>query len=364
MTALVARFLDKNKGEWLVKALIETIKDDTSIDDGQAFYIDDQGLLKNNFSCINRVSLPSFLLGIWHYIVMNVNDNTVGKDTFSNWHKKKGETNSEWVFNYEANVGNSITHKVAVFFPVVIDSLEPTNLQKDDASQPSEDLKQAYHCYLEFMKNKYKTIKTLLFENDPVPFYDFYVCNDILSRFGSFWTEEVASEIPHLKDKYQEALDKIEFNEKSLNEAKRCKASLSLLTRLYRFAIFTGIGGLGKSMLMRHLLLTAIDRFDELRLLPILVASQRPSDISDTIISQLHNYFIHRLVNEEDLRKMYRTVAFADKASNEMIPILPAGGCLVSGLAVNFPVLVQIDILPSTNRPKSENVNINKVWTK
>ncbi len=94
------------------------------------------------------------------------------------------------------------------------------------------------------------------------------------------------------------------------------------------------------------------------------IASQRPSDISDTIISQLHNYFIHRLVNEEDLRKMYRTVAFADRASNEMIPILPAGGCLVSGLATNFPVLVQIDILPSSRRPKSENVDIYVAWTK
>ena len=93
------------------------------------------------------------------------------------------------------------------------------------------------------------------------------------------------------------------------------------------------------------------------------IASQRPSDISDTIISQLHNYFIHRLVNEEDLRKMYRTVAFADKSSNDMIPILPAGGCLVSGLATNFPVLVQIDMLPSGHRPKSDNVDINKVWT-
>lgn len=92
------------------------------------------------------------------------------------------------------------------------------------------------------------------------------------------------------------------------------------------------------------------------------IASQRPSDISDTIISQLHNYLIHRLVNEEDLRKIYRTVAFADKASNDMIPILPAGGCLVSGLSTNFPVLVQIDILPSANRPKSENVDINKAW--
>jgi len=92
------------------------------------------------------------------------------------------------------------------------------------------------------------------------------------------------------------------------------------------------------------------------------ISSQCPSDISDTIISQLHNYFIHRLVNEEDLRKMYRSVAFADKASNEMIPILPAGGCLVSGLATNFPVLVQIDILPGESRPKSENVDINKAW--
>lgn len=33
----------------------------------------------------------------------------------------------------------------------------------------------------------------------------------------------------------------------------------------------------------------------------------------EIIISQLHNYFIHRLVNEEDLRKIYRTIAFSDK---------------------------------------------------
>ena len=92
------------------------------------------------------------------------------------------------------------------------------------------------------------------------------------------------------------------------------------------------------------------------------ISSQRPSDISDTIVSQLHNYFIHRLVNEEDLRKIYRSVAFADKASNEMIPILPAGGCMVSGLATNFPVLVQIDMLPSKRRPKSENVDLAKTW--
>lgn len=92
------------------------------------------------------------------------------------------------------------------------------------------------------------------------------------------------------------------------------------------------------------------------------IASQRPSDISDTIISQLHNYFIHRLVNEEDLRKIYRTIAFSDKSTNEMIPILPAGGCVFAGLASNFPVLARISILPDENQPQSENVDIRKIW--
>lgn len=92
------------------------------------------------------------------------------------------------------------------------------------------------------------------------------------------------------------------------------------------------------------------------------ISSQRPSDISDTIISQLHNYFIHRLVNEEDLRKIYRTIAFSDKSTNDMIPILPAGGCLFAGLASNFPILARIAILPDGNQPQSENVKIEEIW--
>lgn len=92
------------------------------------------------------------------------------------------------------------------------------------------------------------------------------------------------------------------------------------------------------------------------------ISSQRPSDISDTIISQLHNYFIHRLVNEEDLRKIYRTIAFSDKSTNEMIPILPAGGCVFAGLASSFPILARVSILPESNQPQSENVDIRRIW--
>ena len=45
------------------------------------------------------------------------------------------------------------------------------------------------------------------------------------------------------------------------------------------------------------------------------IASQRPSDISPTIVSQIHNYFIHRLVNENDLRLLDRTMTSLDYVS-------------------------------------------------
>ena len=92
------------------------------------------------------------------------------------------------------------------------------------------------------------------------------------------------------------------------------------------------------------------------------IASQRPSDISETIISQLHNFFVHRLVNAEDLQRIYKAVSFADSSSNKMISILPAGGCLFSGTAANFPVLAKIDCLDEAIAPNSDNVNLKKIW--
>jgi len=92
------------------------------------------------------------------------------------------------------------------------------------------------------------------------------------------------------------------------------------------------------------------------------VSSQRPSDISDTIISQLHNYFIHRLVNTEDLKAIGRAVSFIDKYSYDMIPILPQGGCIFSGISANFPVLMQVQLLKKELQPKSATIELIKLW--
>lgn len=93
------------------------------------------------------------------------------------------------------------------------------------------------------------------------------------------------------------------------------------------------------------------------------ISSQRPSDISETIISQLHNYFIHRLVNNEDIRAIGKAVSFIDNTSYEMISVLPQGTCIFTGVASNFPVLVQVDLLPKPLQPQSTTIDLVKLWS-
>lgn len=86
------------------------------------------------------------------------------------------------------------------------------------------------------------------------------------------------------------------------------------------------------------------------------IASQRPSDISSTIISQLHNYFIHKLINPNDLNRIRKAVAFLDENSMNSLTVLGPGECIVSGTGVNMPCFVKVDQLEPRRRPNSENV--------
>lgn len=94
----------------------------------------------------------------------------------------------------------------------------------------------------------------------------------------------------------------------------------------------------------------------------VTISSQRPFDISPTIVSQLHNYFIHRLVNENDLFLLKNTLSTLDAASRTLIPTLPPGGCIVSGTAFHTPLLVQIDRLAEENAPQSDTLDLEKLW--
>lgn len=92
------------------------------------------------------------------------------------------------------------------------------------------------------------------------------------------------------------------------------------------------------------------------------IASQRPSDISATIISQLHNYLIHRLINNRDLEMVEKAIAYLDKISIESLPILPAGACVLSGIIADLPLTLQVDRLKEEEQPESQTIALTASW--
>src|SRR5690606_17952255 len=93
------------------------------------------------------------------------------------------------------------------------------------------------------------------------------------------------------------------------------------------------------------------------------VASQRPYDISTTIISQLHNYFLHRLINNKDIDAIEKTVSYLDKVSFESLSILPTGTCILAGLSAQIPVIIKMTQLSDEKyEPNSRTIRLTDNW--
>ncbi len=88
------------------------------------------------------------------------------------------------------------------------------------------------------------------------------------------------------------------------------------------------------------------------------LASQRPSDISPTITSQVHNYFIHKLVNPNDVERIRKTVSFMGEGSLSMLSALGQGECIISGPSLYMPQYVYVDQLDSIHQPNSSDLKL------
>lgn len=93
----------------------------------------------------------------------------------------------------------------------------------------------------------------------------------------------------------------------------------------------------------------------------VTIASQRPNDISDTIISQAHNYFIHQLINQRDLSTIGNAVSYIDRITEESIPTLSIGTCIFSGIATPMPLKLRINELPDEQKPDSHTIKFEKL---
>lgn len=93
----------------------------------------------------------------------------------------------------------------------------------------------------------------------------------------------------------------------------------------------------------------------------VTISSQRPNDISPTITSQAHNYFIHRLVNQRDLTAIATSVSYIDKISEESIPTLPTGTCIFSGVAGQMPLKLRVLPLDAERQPRSNTLRFENI---
>jgi hypothetical protein len=94
--------------------------------------------------------------------------------------------------------------------------------------------------------------------------------------------------------------------------------------------------------------------------LSLIIASQRPRDVSDTVLSQCANFIVHRIQNPDDIEYFRRIVPIGSREMLDQVPILDAGDALLLGSAVNVPSRVHIPKPDPT--PQSETPKPSKAW--
>lgn len=94
----------------------------------------------------------------------------------------------------------------------------------------------------------------------------------------------------------------------------------------------------------------------------LIVASQRPSELSKTVLSQCSNFVVHRIQNPDDLAHIRQMTPFISDSVMKRLPSLPKQHALIFGNAVNLPTTFKVrDASP---RPKSDDAQIRELWFK
>ncbi|MBR2124502.1 MAG: ATP-binding protein [Acetobacter sp.] len=90
------------------------------------------------------------------------------------------------------------------------------------------------------------------------------------------------------------------------------------------------------------------------------VISQRPSELSKTVLSQCSNFIIHKIQNPDDLRYIRQMTPYISESITKRLPSLPQRHALVFGNAINLPVTVKIrEADPPT---ASDDVKVSQTW--
>ncbi|MGK5084766.1 DUF87 domain-containing protein [Bdellovibrionota bacterium FG-1] len=92
----------------------------------------------------------------------------------------------------------------------------------------------------------------------------------------------------------------------------------------------------------------------------LMLASQRPSELSKTVLSQCSNFVVHRIQNPDDLAHIRQMTPFVSESVMKRLTSLPKQHALIFGNAVNLATTFKVrDVDP---KPKSDDAAIRDLW--
>lgn len=94
----------------------------------------------------------------------------------------------------------------------------------------------------------------------------------------------------------------------------------------------------------------------------LMISSQRPSELSKTVLSQCSNFIVHRIQNPEDLTQIRQMTPHISSSILGMLPSIPRQHALVFGHSVQIPTLFKVNEAYPT--PHSNDNNVVQNWFK
>lgn len=98
--------------------------------------------------------------------------------------------------------------------------------------------------------------------------------------------------------------------------------------------------------------------------LGLVLSSQRPSELSPTVLSQCNTFLLHRISNDRDQEMVARLLPDGLRGLIREIPALPSQYAFLVGWATELPVLTKMLSLSNDLRPASDDPDFWNVWTR
>ncbi|WP_377111906.1 ATP-binding protein [Pseudoalteromonas sp. M58] len=98
--------------------------------------------------------------------------------------------------------------------------------------------------------------------------------------------------------------------------------------------------------------------------LGMVISSQRPSELSPTVLSQCNTFLLHRISNDRDQDQVHKMVPDNLRGLLRELPSLPSQHAILMGWACELPVLVKMNNLAKGDQPHSDDPDFWDVWTR